>query len=210
MNTIQSTKPTETSDDMVLDQIRSQGSLGVSDLVESLGVTATAVRQRLNRLMAQGLIEREAFQQARGRPSHRYSLTRIGHRHAGTNYSDLAQVLWEEMRAVRDPEIRQGLLKRLVARMAGHYNKSIEGDTIKERIVSLVKLFGDRNMPLQLDDSGELPVLRALACPYPELAETDHSVCAMEKMLFSEIVGSSLKLTNCRLEGADCCTFQST
>ena len=27
------------------------------------------------------------------------------------------------------------------------------------------------------------------ACPYPNLAESDRNVCAMEKMLFSELVG---------------------
>jgi hypothetical protein len=30
----------------------------------------------------------------------------------------------------------------------------------------------------------------------------------MERMLFSELVGDNLKLTNCRLDGGSCCTFE--
>ena len=69
-----------------------------------MGVTATAVRQRLQRLMAEGLIERHTERKGRGRPNHRYSLTEKGERSAGTNFSDLAVVLWEEIKAVDDPD----------------------------------------------------------------------------------------------------------
>jgi predicted ArsR family transcriptional regulator len=50
-------------------------------------------------------------------------------------------------------------------------------------------------------------VLTAVACPYPELAEQDRGVCAMERMMFSEMVGERLKLTDCRLDGDACCRF---
>lgn len=199
-----------TSDELILDQIRRTGKVSVSELVAEVGVTATAIRQRLNRLMAEGLVQRQPERGSRGRPNHRYSLTRKGERRAGNNYGDLAQVLWEELRSIRDPEVRQGLLRRIVTRLAGHYKKSIQGDTIEDRTASVVKFFDERDVPLEVDESGELPVLTALACPYPDLAEQDRGICAMEKMLFSELIGSSMQLTSCRLDGATCCTFQGS
>ena len=66
---------TESSDICILDLLRKAGPLGVNDLAQATQVTATAVRQRLVRLMAQGLIDRELTRAGRGRPSHRYGLT---------------------------------------------------------------------------------------------------------------------------------------
>jgi predicted ArsR family transcriptional regulator len=70
----------------------------------------------------------------------------------------------------------------------------------------------ERHVPFEIQQSptDELPVLTALACPYPDLAEQDHSVCAMERMMFAEILGEPLKLTQCRLDGATCCTFEAS
>ena len=90
-----------------------------------MGVTATAVRQRLQRLMADGLIERHAEKKGRGRPNHRYSLTEKGERSAGHNFADMAIVLWEEIKAVEDPAIRRGLLKRIADRFVARYRDTI-------------------------------------------------------------------------------------
>lgn len=196
-------------DGATIDHLRRAGSMTVGELITATGVTATAVRQRLTRLMAGGLVERETVRRERGRPNHRYSLTKKGHRQAGTNYADLAIVLWEEIRAIADPEIRRGLLKRLVDRLSAHYKSSVQGDTIEERMMSVGELLGERGVPVEVDRSGGLPVLTALACPYPDLAEQDRGICAMEKMLFAEVVGHGIQLSGCRLDGANCCTFQA-
>jgi predicted ArsR family transcriptional regulator len=62
-------------------------------------------------------------------------------------------------------------------------------------------------VPFAVDTSGELPVLSALACPYPELAKLDRGVCTMEKLMLSEMLGENVLLSDCRLDGASCCTF---
>ena len=69
---------TPNSDADLLDLIRIAGPLSVTELADAMEVTATAVRQRLTRLMAQSMIEREAIRAGRGRPKHRYSLTDKG------------------------------------------------------------------------------------------------------------------------------------
>jgi predicted ArsR family transcriptional regulator len=197
----------ETSDKVILDYLRRSGPVRISDLVAETGVTATAVRQRLQRLMTDGMIERKTERIGRGRPNHRYALTEKGEREAGDNFSDLAIVLWEEIKAVPDPEIRRGLLKRIADRFVAKYRGSVAGDTLGERMASLVGLMGDRDIPFEVNATNDLPVLSALACPYPELAKADRGVCTMEKMMLSEVLGETVRLSECRLDGAQCCTF---
>ena len=198
---------TETSDKAMLDFLRRGGPATISALVAEMGVTATAVRQRLSRLTAEGIIERQTERIGRGRPNHRYSLTEKGERLAGDNFADLATILWEEIKSVEDAEVRRGLLKRIADRFVRAYQGQVYGETLRERMTSLTALMGERDIPFEVSGAEELPVLTALACPYPELAQLDRSVCTMEKLMLSEILGSNVRLSECRLDGANCCTF---
>jgi DeoR family suf operon transcriptional repressor len=177
-------------------------------LASQTKVTATAVRQRLTRLLALGDIERTAEKAARGRPSHRYGLTQQGRKKSGSNFADLAMVLWQEVREIKDPEVRRGLLTRLSKRLAELYAAKIRGNSTAEKMASLAEVFSERQIPLEVNQNGELPVLTVVACPYPELAEQDRGVCSMEKQMFAELLGENVHLSQCRLDGGNCCTFE--
>ena len=196
------------SDAPLLDHLRRHGDASVGELVEHLGVTATAVRQRLSRLMEGDLVARSAVVEGRGRPSHRYRLTEAGAHSAGNNYDDLAIVLWEEVRAINHPEIRRGLLSRIAGRLMELYRSQIVGGNSRERMHSIAALLSERDVPVVADGCDEKPVLTVLSCPYPELAEQDRSVCAMERKMFAEVLGEPVRLTGCRLDGETCCTFE--
>jgi predicted ArsR family transcriptional regulator len=74
---------------------------------------------------------------------------------------------------------------------------------------AVVELFREREVPFEVDRSNPLlPVLTALACPYPDRAEQDRSVCSMERMMFSELLGENVRLSSCRLDGEKCCSFE--
>ena len=197
------------SDEAMLNVLRKRQSVEIQELVDSLGVTATAVRQRLGRLMDEGLVTRkECERNGRGRPRHAYELTEQGRRSSGNNYADLVDVLWAEIRAIDDPGIRAGLLKRIAIQLASRAG-DLPGDTLREKMQYLAEMMQERRIPFEVaTKDGELPVLTAMACPYPELVEHDKSICAMERMLFSEILGESLKLSECLPQGDSCCSFE--
>lgn len=194
----------------VLDHLRRVGSVSVTQLGEHLGVTGPAVRQRLTRLMAEGLVDRvlERDSTSRGRPSYRYQLTDKGRRVAGDNFSDLASILWEEIWGIEDRAIRAGLLKRLAKRLAETYTDSIGEGDLATKMQDLTRLMAEREVPFEVDESGQLPIITALACPYPTLAEHDRSICAMERMMMSEVLGESVRLSECRLDSGECCSFE--
>jgi len=216
--------PTEyrTSDAAVIELLRVDDGLGVGDLAKRLGVTATAVRQRLDRLMRAGLVGRTTVSgglsaagepggnRLRGRPSHVYSLTEKGRRTGGDNFRDLALVLWREIRSVREPAVRQGLISRIGSAMAGMYRDEVSGATPRQRLESTAKILQDRRISCGVEPSsdgfgGGLPVLTSYACPYPDLAEQDRGICAAERLMLQDLVGSAVHLSECRLDGASCC-----
>ncbi|MCP4189987.1 MAG: MarR family transcriptional regulator [Planctomycetaceae bacterium] len=200
------------SDVAILDLLRKQEGMTVTDFRKSLGVTSTAVRQRLTRLLAQGFVEREQIEtHGRGRPSHRYQLTREGRRQTGANFGDLAVALWQELRAIKDLEVRRGLLQRLSSRLAKTYSAQVQGETVGDRMEALASLFQQRQIPFEVQrDEFQIPILTTCVCPYPELAEQDATICAMERLLFSELLGEKVHLDRCRLEGDTCCSFRGS
>ena len=212
------------SDAAVIELLRVDDGLGIGDLARRLGVTATAVRQRLDRLMRAGLVDRTTGSSVpsigattvagrmRGRPSHVYSLTEKGRRTGGDNFRDLALVLWREIRNVREPAVRQGLLSRIGVAMASMYREEVSGGTPRQRLESTAKILQDRRISCGVESApgpanNGLPVLTSYACPYPELAERDRGICAAERLMIQDLVGSAVQLTECRLDGDPCCRF---
>ena len=158
--------------------------MSVTQMASAIEVTPTAIRQRLTRLMAKNLIEREAVRNGRGRPKHRYQLTQKGLRLTGSNFTDLALALWREIGQIEDMETRRVLIQRVIRALASGYAREIQGQTTAERMRSISRLLGQRRIPFSVDDGGisDLPpVLTAHACPYPELAEEDRGICILER-----------------------------
>lgn len=199
----------ESSDALLLQLLRRHGAMNIADLVGGMSVTATAVRQRLSRLMGQGLIQREAYKGSRGRPGHRYALTEKARRQAGSNFADLAMVMWDEVRAVKDPEVRRGLLSRIAQSMAARYADQVGTGPLSARMQAVSTVFAERGIAVEADTAAAQPMLTVLECPYPELAERDRGICAVEKMLFEELLDRDVRLSQCRLDGHSCCEFST-
>jgi len=198
-----------TSDADLLDLLRTDGSLSVDELARAIEVTPTAIRQRLTRLMAQQLVEREAMRNGRGRPKHMYRLTDKGLRLTGSNFTDLALALWRQIRSIEDVKVREDMVERIARALAEQYADQVQGSTPAERMRSLGKLLAQRRIPVSVEDLARGTVMTQHACPYPKLAEQDPDVCRMERLLFSELVGHNVVLTRCRLEGAADCQFEA-
>ena len=135
----------ETSDRLLLDLIRRHGPLTIAEIAAHLAVTATAVRNRLTRLVGAGMVERRAEHHGRGRPRHTYQASVEAHKQLGQNYADLAVVLWEElMTTVSDRKLRRILFGRITERLADMYRAQMTGDEWEGRLVQLGTILHDR------------------------------------------------------------------
>ena len=203
---------TESSDRRLLDMIRREGPLDVAEMGRRLGVTPTAIRNRLTRLVGSGLVERQCVTGGRGRPKFTYQASLEAHKRLGQNYADLAVVLWDEMmRSVEDRKLRRLLFARIIDRLADLYRAQVYGQEWEGRMVQLGTILHDRGVEAEVTwggDGGE-PVLKQHSCPYYELAEVDHAICALERKMFEKVLGRSLRLSQCRLDGHRSCDFEA-
>ncbi len=203
----------EASDRPLLDLIRRRGPLTVTEMAQQLGVTATAIRVRLARLVSGGLVERQQEQGRRGRPRHTYQASSIVNKSLGQNYADLAVVLWEEvMRSVEDRRLRRMLFKRITERLAELYRSQVKEESWEKRLVQLESVLHDRGIEAEVarpQPGHPLAFLRQHSCPYFELAEADDTICALERKMFEKVLGRGLRLSSCRLDGNRSCDFEA-
>ena len=199
-----------TSDSDLINLLRAAGPMGVSEMADATKVTATAVRQRLTRLLAQGVIEREAISTGRGRPTHQYWVTDKGLQRTGLDFTDLALALWQEVHAIEAPQQRQRIIRRVVNKLAGKYAEEIQGETPTERMRSLGRLLTRWRFPASVRESSTGPVLVVRSCPYFSLAQKDPTLCELERALFSELTDHNIELVECRVTGGGSCRFHAT
>lgn len=198
-------------DQAVLDLLRSNQGMTVHELIEGLQVTATAVRQRLDRLVQVELIERRKVVAGRGRPQFRYFLTSLGMRYASASYAGLALALWQEVMQLPNPALRQRILRRVGRRMGTELKVQVpEGATLADRMGAVAGTLTQHRVPAVVDRAGPLPVLQVHACPYPELSGQDgqRSLCELEQEMISEAVGQPMHLDTCRLDGHRMCQYR--
>lgn len=190
-----------------LNDLHRMGASTIQQICEAAGVTATAVRQRLIRLEGQGLIERNAVREGRGRPYHEYRVTTNALRSLGDNYSDLALILWKELMQIEEPEIRERVTKRIKDALTRQYSSHLRGRTALDRFMELRSSLSEHGFQVEVDQDGDLPVLRENNCPYHDLATHDSTICELEQSVFEEVLGMKIERTQCCMDGHHSCEF---
>lgn len=198
------------SDQIVLQWLQQHRQATIPELCETLSVTATAIRQRLNRLQDLGLIDRETIRASRGRPHHAYVLTDAGRQQLGDNYAELALLLWQEVQQLEDTALRSRLFRQLEDRMAQRYGAMVQGKTLDQRFEQLQNSLTEKGFRVEIDTSQELPILREMHCPYHKLAVSDAEICRVEQRVFEQVLGVKLTLKQSCRQGHGCCEFQIT
>jgi predicted ArsR family transcriptional regulator len=195
------------------------GSSTIQGLCQANGVTATAVRQRLTRLTALGLVERTTVRAERGRPHHVYRVTATGQRALADDSAGLARLLWREIRSLRDASVRAELLARLREGLVERYRShaapppgSEPPPSLSDRFIQLRAALQGNGFDVDVEhreQSGRLlPILREHACPYPDLTSDDGLICDLEQSVFEEVLGVPVALTRCCRKGDACCEFE--
>lgn len=196
------------SDQQFLEQLHRLCGGTIQEICSSVGVTATAIRQRLGRLEGLGLIVREVVRAGRGRPHHVYRVSDAGLRHLGENYRDLALILWRALHEIEDDEVRQSVMRSVRDGFVSRLGRVVAAENLPERVAQLHEALTNHGFSVEFDPSGNLPVLREKSCPYSDLATVDPSICEMEKEVFRRILNADVALTQCCLDGGSHCEFR--
>jgi predicted ArsR family transcriptional regulator len=201
--------PLDPRDRELLQHLHTAGGADVQGICDLLGVTRTAVRQRISRLEGGGLIVATLQSQSRGRPRYLYHVTPEGLHSLGENYRQLAVVLWKAIAQFDDVSVRELLLQRVQNGLAEQFGRHFsESDTVGRRADLLAEEMRASGFPVEVEHGSGLPILRETCCPFPLLAEMDEAICQLERQVLSQALGAPVEFRSRCRDGHGCCEFQ--
>ena len=192
----------------VLSILQRSGPVTIKDLEIGLGVTATAVRQQIAGLLADGYIQQEVARAGRGRPKHVYSLTPKGRSLFPHHYDEFTNSLLREILLSEGPGKVQELLGRMGQRMAAQYESQLAGLSSGERAAKLTELLNAKGILAEVKFEPDGIVFHEYNCPYYELARENRAICDMEEDMIARAVKQPVELVSCTLDGHHGCQFR--
>lgn len=180
----------------------------IQALCEATGVTATAVRHRLARLIDAQMVEKRAEIRGRGRPAHFYHLTAAGRSQLGDNSTRLAELLWREVMRIDSHAIREQIIEGVRRGLAEDLAVGVSGETPRERLEALVAQMQSSGFDVSATDDGSR--MQEHCCPYHSVAEGSSSqeICRFEEEVYSEVVGAPVRIAQHCSDGSGCCEFE--
>lgn len=182
----------------------------VSDLIRITGVTRTAVTEQLNELVAGGFAERSVERlPGRGRPRHLYSATSAALLLLfASNQSLVVPAIWRAVEAVGGRKMLGEIHARVSAEMAEHYSQQITAKSPDDRLRQLADILRREGDLVEIEAvNGDL-VMRRRSCGFFSMFEEKRSVCAVDSMMLSKVIGRPVRQISCRHDGAPCCSFE--
>ena len=192
----------------VLILLQRKGPVTIKELEYALGVTATAVRQQIGNLLAEGYIQQEVERKGRGRPRHVYSLTPEGRALFPHHYDEFTNSLLGEILVTEGPQKVADLLGGMSRRLAEQYARHIVSQVPAERARELIDLLNAKGVLAEVQVDADGIVFSEFNCPYYELARQYRGICDMEQDMIAQVIQHTVELVSCTLDGHHGCQFK--
>src|SRR5262249_39695212 len=200
--------------DAILFQLKSLGEAQAETLAKRLGISVQAVRQRLERLLAENLVAFSDRAQGRGRPRRLWSLTPG----AASLFPDThAQLIVDLIGTIRS-ELGEPALARLLERrreqITGAYRKRLAREPdIAKKLSALADMRSAEGYMARVETlPGEGFLLIEDHCPICAAAMTCQGFCSIELQVFRNLLGSDwhIERQDHLLTSARRCTYRIT
>lgn len=195
----------------LLQIIKRRGSLSVDEAMEALGMARTTVREHLLHLKEKGLLTRTAERQGRGRPSHRYEMTRrakvLFPSRDGELMGELVQFLKEEGAEdlvetffERYWEARTEAVKQKL--------RSVAADDLEGQLEVLRGILEEEGFMPEVNEEEQTVTVRECNCPFPESVKRTRIPCRLEEEFYKTIFETELERVSHIPEGHSACTYE--
>ena len=199
----------------VLSLVKREGPAAADALAARLGLTTMAVRQHLQGLAEEGLVEHAEAERkaARGRPARLWRTTAAGDRRFADAHAGLTVDLIRQMRQAFGEAGLDRLLGLRTAEQIALYGAEVDVRApLRERLQALAAIREREGYMAELreDEAGFL--LLEHHCPVCAAAQICTGLCREELALFGAVLGDDVKVerTAHLLAGAGRCAYRIT
>jgi predicted ArsR family transcriptional regulator len=188
------------------------GPATAGSLAEKLGVSDVAVRQHLQALQLDGLVDFQEVAAGRGRPQRPWSLSEAAARVFPDAHAELAVSLLGAMRRSFGEDGLRNLMRARGREQVQAYRRRIPAEApLRERLEQLAELRSSEGYMAEVTtDADGCLLLIENHCPICAAASACQNLCRAELQIFRRVLGKGIQV-ECReyiLEGARRCTYR--
>jgi predicted ArsR family transcriptional regulator len=181
----------------IVDRLKRVGAATVPELADALTLTPAGVRQHVEALAANGLVEARPRPPAgRGRPATEWHLTDLAAELFPDRHDDLTVGLLDAMRASLGEDGLQRVIEARAEKQLGEYRNAIpDHGPILKRVKALAKQRTAEGYiaEVQRDDDGTV-LLVEHHCPICTAAQACQGLCGSELELFRATLGDDVEV----------------
>jgi predicted ArsR family transcriptional regulator len=203
--------------DRLARELLKSGPITASDLADSLGISAVAVRKHLDDMSEKSLVESHevapfgpAKPKGRGRPARVYSLTAQGRDFFENQYQSLAQDAVRYLATNFGNVAVKDFATNRASEMFKKYSPSLEKAKTVEQKVELLSRALTKDGFAATADKGSGPThtvqLCQHNCPIAHVAEQHSEFCEAELETFSQLLGVNVTRLSTIANGGNICT----
>lgn len=199
-----------TTKEKLLNLLKKETEMTVSQMAQALEITEMAVRKHLNILERDSFIHISELKQPLGRPVQVFSLTSQADVLFPKSYDNLTVDFLNDLQALQGNDIIDQLFEKRRQRLADNYSSHMKNNLSNEEMVETLKGIqiekGYMADVIKIDDN-QFELIEH-NCPIFEVAKNFEQACNCETNMFKEVLNTnSVRRTSCRADGDNHCHF---
>ncbi|MCK7611603.1 helix-turn-helix transcriptional regulator [Roseibium sediminicola] len=195
----------------LLNALKSSGPQTAAELATGLNVTTVAVRQHLDGLHQDSLVDFEDLKGTVGRPKRVWALTAAGHQQFPDNHSNLVLGLLNGMSDIFGAEGLEKLIAHREAHSRKTYQEAMSGaEDLQGKLEVLAELRNREGYMADVAEDGNGYLLIENHCSICAAATACQGFCRSELTLFQEVLGPDVAVerTEHQLSGGRRCVYR--
>ncbi|WP_070119459.1 helix-turn-helix transcriptional regulator [Bacillus marinisedimentorum] len=195
--------------DQILNLLKINKRMTVTELAKELSITEMAVRRHLNTLERDHFIETELVRQSMGRPANVFRLAEKGEELFPRNYKTMTIEFLEDIEELEGRPMVEKLFVRREERLKNRYSKQLESSSFAQKVKQLTHIQNENGYMAALQDNDGEYILTEFNCPIAEVAGQYPIACDCELRLFRNVLGTDqVTCTKCAAKGDDICEYR--
>lgn len=183
----------------------------VDEVIDSVGLSRTAVNQHLMVLEREGYVRKAASRKTGGRPGRIYVLTEEGTNLFPKKYAWFSRLLIQTLRDELGEEKLARYMYDLGVKMSADLIPRLVGKNRVERVDEIVKIMnetGFRAKTVSSEKGEKIPRVQCTNCVYHDLSKDYPEVCRFDIGFLSGLMGAEVEHQACMQRGNEACRFR--
>jgi predicted ArsR family transcriptional regulator len=189
--------------------LRRRGAMTVEGLSRAIGISTVAVRQHLDVLEAERLVDSRTERRPIGRPRRLFHLTDAADDLFPKNYSGLAQMVLEHLESSGGAEQVEGFFCARRLHMQREMASRVEGRDLEGRVAALAEIQDQAGYMAEWEKNEDGSyTLREHNCAICKVARRFPQACANELQLIQDLTGAEVVREQHLAAGDSTCAYR--